>query len=229
MSKVDLKLDWCSHEAAKYAVEKWHYSHCMPAGKTVKVGVWEDGKFTGCVIFSRGANNTLGSPYGLKQTECCELTRIALHNHQVSVTRIVSIAMKKLVKTSPGMRLIISFADPEQSHVGSIYQAGNWAYIGKTNAADEYIVHGKRMHGRSMRSLYGSHIGKDFIHQIKGSSKYRYLYPLDEAMRKQIEPLRKPYPKREHAAEVNGVTSGDQSGKGGSSPTQPLKEVNNGT
>ena len=25
-SKPTLKLDWCSHEAAKYAVEHWHYS-----------------------------------------------------------------------------------------------------------------------------------------------------------------------------------------------------------
>lgn len=26
--------------------------------------------------------------------------------------------------------------------------------------------------------------------------KYKYFYPIDDAMRKQIEPLRKPYPKR---------------------------------
>jgi hypothetical protein len=32
--------------------------------------------------------------------------------------------------------------------------------------------------------------------------KHRYLYPLDDAMRKQIAPLSKPYPKRQHADEV---------------------------
>jgi hypothetical protein len=42
--KVDLKVDFCSYEAAKYAVEHWHYSKTMPAGKTVKIGAWEDDK-----------------------------------------------------------------------------------------------------------------------------------------------------------------------------------------
>ena len=45
MSSVDLKVDWCSYEAAKYAVMHWHYSKTMPAGKTVKLGVWENGRF----------------------------------------------------------------------------------------------------------------------------------------------------------------------------------------
>ena len=31
---------------------------------------------------------------------------------------------------------------------------------------------------------------------LKGSSKHRYLYPLDDAMRQQIQPLSRPYPKR---------------------------------
>lgn len=196
MSKVDLKLDWCSHEAAKFAVEHWHYSRCMPAGKTVKIGAWEDKVFIGVVIFSRGANNTLGRPYGCSQTESCELTRVALKAHKTEVTRILAIAIKMLKRTSPGLRLLLSFADPEHDHKGGIYQGGNWVYTGMTESADEYIVYGKRMHGRSMRSIYGTHVGKDFIRKVDGSSKYRYLYPLDDDMRKQIEPLAKPYPKR---------------------------------
>ena len=108
---VDLRLDWCSYEAAKYAVEHWHYSRSMVAGKSSKVGVWEDGKFIGCVVFSRGANNHLGSPYGLEQTDLCELTRVALTRHVAPVSRIVSIAVRMLRKQSPGLRLIVSFAD----------------------------------------------------------------------------------------------------------------------
>lgn len=193
---MTLKLDWCSHEAAKYAVEHWHYSECMPAGKTIKIGVWEDGKFIGCVIFSRGANSTLGKPYGLTQLESCELTRVALSSHVTPVTRIVSIALKMLKKLCPGIRLVISFADPEQGHIGAIYQAGNWIYVGKTIAADEYVVNGERMHGRSMRAKYGTHIGKSFIKQMKGSSKLRYLMPLDEDMRDQLLTIGKEYLKK---------------------------------
>lgn len=191
-----LKLDWCTFEAAKFAVEHWHYSQCMPAGKLTKIGVWENNKFIGCVLFGRGANNTLGSPYGVSNIECCELVRIALTKHETPVTKIVAIAIKLLKKFSPGIKLIISFADPDQNHHGGIYQGGNWAYIGKSKSADEYIVHGKKMHGRSMRAIYKTHVGKDFIKIVKGSSKHRYAMALDKEILKRIDILKKPYPKR---------------------------------
>jgi len=194
---LSLKLDWCSFEAAKYAVLNWHYSKCMPSGKLTKIGVWENEKFIGCVLFGRGANNTLGSPYGLSQLECCELVRIALNKHQSTVTRIVSIAIKMLRKLSPGIKLIISFSDTEQNHHGGIYQGGNWIYLGDSKPADEYIVHGERMHGRSMRALYGTHIGKDFIKIVKGSIKHRYAMPLDNNLKERIIKLSKKYPKRQ--------------------------------
>ena len=54
-SRPELKIDWCTHEAAKYAVEHWHYSKRMPKSKLAKFGVWEGGKFVGCVIFGVGA------------------------------------------------------------------------------------------------------------------------------------------------------------------------------
>ncbi len=36
---VDLRVDWCSHKAAKYAVTHWHYSRTMPSGKLAKIGL----------------------------------------------------------------------------------------------------------------------------------------------------------------------------------------------
>ena len=53
-SRPELKLDWCTHAAAKYAVEKWHYSKRLPSTftKLNKVGAWENGTFIGAVVFS---------------------------------------------------------------------------------------------------------------------------------------------------------------------------------
>ena len=63
-SRPELKLNWCSHAAAKYAVEHWHYSKRLPNQKLVKIGVWEFGIFRGAVIFGDGANPGLFVPYG---------------------------------------------------------------------------------------------------------------------------------------------------------------------
>ena len=199
MSKVNLKIDWCSYEAAKYAVKHWHYSKCLPVGKLIKVGVWEDGKFIGVVIFGRGANKSLGSQFGLNQTQSCELVRVALNKHITTVSRIIKISLAFVKKFSPGIKLVVSFADKEQNHHGGIYQAGNWIYNGETTAADEYLYMGKKWHGRAFRKSKGSHL--KYIDKglkiVKGSTKHRYLMPLDKDTREILQGMAKPYPKKE--------------------------------
>jgi hypothetical protein len=215
--KVELKIDWATHEAAKYAVENWHYSESMPAGKLVKVGAWENGKFIGVVLFGRGANNNIGKPYRLDQTAACELVRIALTKHITPVSKIAAIAMRFLKANSPGLRLIISYADPLQGHHGGIYQAGNWIYCGTSQAQQKVMHNGKIMHKRTANSLFGT---------IKGMQKspimwkHKYLMPLDNEMRKRILPLSKPYPKR--AGSDTTDTAGFQPAEGGSIPTPAL-------
>lgn len=192
-----LRIDWATHGAAHYACRNWHYSRSIPAGKIVKIGVYEDQQFIGVVLFSRGANSGLGNPYGCAQDACCELTRIALTAHVTPVSRIMTLALKFLKKNSPTLKMIVSYADPEQGHHGGVYQATNWVYTGKTPVAEEYVVNGKRMHGRTMRSQYGTHLGKDFIQVVKGSSKHRYIMVLDDTIRPAVEANRLPYPKRD--------------------------------
>jgi len=226
---MSLRLDWCSHEAAKYAVEHWHYSKCMPIGKLVKVGVWEEGQFIGAVIFGYGNNQYQGSRFGLVQTQVCELLRVALTNHKTTVTKIVSIAIKMLKSANPGLRLIVSYADPEQGHIGAIYQAGNWVFIGTGGSNEAFFdSQGKRIHSRlvgkgGIKNVFGRNIvtyDSDKTEKRKLEPKYKYLMPLDDEMRKQIEPLRKPYPKRGRGEIDNAPQSNEETG--GASPTRPL-------
>lgn len=208
--KVNLKIDYVDIKAAKWACEHWHYSKCVPVGKIVKIGAWEDDRFIGVVLFSYGANNHLGSLYNLNQTECCELTRIALRDHKSFVSEIMIKAIKKLKSFCPNIKLVVSFADPEQNHVGGIYQATNWIYCGQSSPADEYIVNGKRIHGRTLRTLKENKketknlTTKEFAETldpnykiIKGSAKYRYLFPLDKKLKKELLKLALPYPKKQ--------------------------------
>lgn len=198
----DLKIDWCNHEAAKYACENWHYSKCMPVGKISKVGVWENKKYIGCILFSRGAAPNLGKPYNLKQNECVELTRIALTKHKNTVSKFMSVSFKLLKKMSPGLKLIISFADPEENHNGSIYQANNWIYTGKTNGAIFFIVNNKKTHPKTLHSfnvkqnLEGAKLLDKNAKTIYCEGKHRYLMPLNKKIRKQILELALPYPKK---------------------------------
>jgi hypothetical protein len=224
-----LKIDWATHEAAKFAVENWHYSESMPAGKLVKVGAWENGKFIGVVLFGRGAAINIGSPFGLPQTEVCELVRVALRSHATPVSRIMAIALKFLRQANPLMRLVISFADTEQGHHGGIYQANGWIYCGDSSNDRKYKVKGKVYHPKTLHSLYGK--GGQSIPWLRvnidpkaisfvTAGKRKYLMPLDNEMKKQILPLSKPYPKR--ASSETRDTPSDQLGKAGARPSDAL-------
>lgn len=227
MNKTDLRIDWATHDAAKYACTNWHYSGCIPKSKLSKVGVWENGLFVGVVIYGCGATPNLGKPYGLPQNHCIELVRIALNNHQTTVSRIVAIANKWMHRANPNLRLIVSFADTSQGHHGGIYQAGNWIYSGQGNAAKFYMIHGKLTHPRTLGSagltqnINGARKRDPNATVVNVPGKHRYLMPLDNEMRKRILPLAKPYPKRVTSADSG--TSGIQSGGGGAIPTVALQ------
>ena len=230
--KPKLKLDWCSHKAAKYACEHWHYSKCMPVGKLVKIGVWEDDVFIGVVLFGRGASMYLGRSFNLKQNQICELTRIALKGHISNVTKISSIAISMLKNISSKTELIFSFADSRQKHLGIIYQAGNWIYTGKSPSDKQYLINGKWTHPRSVGAKFGTR-KTEFIEKMGfetriGMPKHRYLYPLNKKIRKQIKLLAKPYPKKINA-DAHKRDFSDQEDKGGANPTHPLHlKVSNG-
>lgn len=218
-----LKLDWLSHEAAEAAVVRWHYSKRMPKSKLVKIGVWEHGKFVGVIIFGVGATGDLVKRYGLLPEQGCELVRVALTKHATPVSRMVAIALRMLRAANPGIRLVVSFADPEHGHAGGIYQAGGWTYDGMTASSDEYLYKGKRWQGRSFRNSHKGMERHPDVKIVKGSRKHRYLMPLDAEMRARILPLSKPYPKRV----VSTVASApvNQTGEGGSNPTTTLSHV----
>lgn len=230
-SRPELKLDWCSWAAAKYAVERWHYTKRMPCAG-VKIGVWEDCKFIGAVLFGLGAgNSTRGDSYGLARShEVAELVRVALkHDHKTPVSRIVAIALRMLKSQSPGLRLVISFADEMgQGHLGGIYQAGNWIYAGTFEGDGGFVIHGKIMHSKTVYS-------KGWVQNVEWlrehvdprcekapTKKHRYLMPMDDEIRERIRPLSKPYPKKCAASSVVAAPA-FQAGDGGAEPTAALQ------
>jgi hypothetical protein len=233
---MSLRLDWCSYDAAKYAVENWHYSKRMPSCKMVKVGVWEQERFIGVVLFGYGANHNHGKSFGLKQTHVCELLRVALTKHETPVTRIVSIAIKMLRKLCPGLRLIVSYADSEQGHHGGIYAGGNWLYVGLFEAGEKGTPHwkicGRIMHGRTVGQRWEQNLEwirahvDPYAEKVYPKGKHKYFYPLDAQMKNVLQTLAQEYPKR--ATSIDGDVSRIQREQGSSSLTVALKidEVN---
>lgn len=200
---ANLHLDWCSYKAAEFAVKHWHYSKSMPSGKLIRIGCWENGRYIGCVLYGRGANKSIGSPYGLIQTEVCELVRVALREHQAPTSQILAKSIKMLKRKCPGLRLIVSYADLNQKHLGIIYQATNWIYEGYKPIGGSIVVHGRIRHARTFNSKYGNssiewlrkHVDPK-AHKIHDAGRHKYLMPLDKKIKKRLLSISRPYPKQ---------------------------------
>ncbi len=196
-----LLIERVERDVGVAAVKRWHYSRSMPSADIDVYGVWESDRFVGAVIFGIGATARPGTPYDLESNQLRELCRVALDTHTAPVTQVVAEAIRLLRRDVPDVELIVSFADENQGHLGVIYQAGNWYYAGVA-VGDAVRLHGKLVHPRTLTSTLGSrsipwlraHVDPHAEH-VRTPPKHRYLMPLSRRMKKQLAPLRHPYPK----------------------------------
>ena len=193
-----MRLERASYKATKYACINFHYAKKVPVSQSCFSVFNSSNEWCGVIIYGIGANNGLAKSFGLKNGQVAELLRVALNGKQELTSKAVAISMKLVAKSNPLVKLLVSFADKEQGHKGTIYQATNWIFAGDSDPAEEYLYQGKRWHGRAFRSSFGSHLKyKDKgLKIIMGSSKHRYIYPLDKALNEMCNKLSKPYPKK---------------------------------
>lgn len=215
-----MRLTPATHKAISYACRHFHYSKSVPSTlQGYNVYNCKD-EWCGVVLFSGGANNEIGKPYGLVQGQILELVRVALNGKQEHTSQAVAMSLKQLHHDKPMCRLVVSYADCDQSHLGTIYQATNWVYVGTMleNKHDaSWVIKGKRIHGRNISEYVRNRGGlngmsrEEFIKKYydPNAEKYttkgkrKYLMPMDKAMRKQIKSLAQPYPKNDDWVKID--------------------------
>lgn len=207
-----MRITKATNAAIKYACMTFHYAKAVPVN-TLGYNIYnQHDEWCGVVLYGTGANNKIGAPYGLQQGEVLELVRVALNGKQEATSQAVAMTLKQLRKDVPLCKLVVSYADCDQSHLGTIYQATNWIYVGTSmiNSKDSsWIIKGKRTHGRVISDMIKTKGGLKGLTREQWIKKYvdknavefvtkgkrKYLMPFDKKIRKMIEPLRKPYPK----------------------------------
>lgn len=214
-----MRLEKASAKAIKYAILKWHYSKSVPNVSLAYSVFNAFGEWCGVVCFGVGATNNIARPYGLNQGQVVELLRVALNGKQESTGKAVAISLKILRKDAPNVRLVVSYADTEQGHLGVIYQASNWFYIGSSTDSN-LIVNGIREHRRTLTSRFGTNSAEKLraaghtVSIIKTKPKHKYIFPVDKSLIPMCKSIAKPYPKRVQS--IDGDAPDSQSGDGSS-------------
>ena len=196
-----MKLEIASSKAIKYACMKFHYAKAVPNVQLAFAVFNSKNEWCGVICYGVGATNNIASPYKLKQGEVIELLRMALNGKQESTTKALSISLKLLKKYAPNVKIVVSYADSEQGHFGTIYQATNWIYTGYSTDTN-LIVNGERKHRRTLGSKFGTcssekirALGYD-VEVLKTKPKWKYIYPIKKDVLTMCKSLSKPYPKK---------------------------------
>jgi hypothetical protein len=86
----------------------------------------------------------------LFQGEVLELVRVSLNGRQKVTSEAVTASLRMVRKDARNVKMIVSYADTEQGHLGTIYQATNWKYVGVSKGHAYYVVNGKRLHSKTV-------------------------------------------------------------------------------
>lgn len=198
-----IELRKATPKAIRYACQHFHYSKSVPS---VQYGynVYQDGEWCGVILFGSGATPNIAKPFSLVQGEVLELVRVALNGKQRATSECVAAALKRLHVDAPQVKIIVSFADADQNHYGTIYQATNWIYLGLRDEKDTYfVVNGKKIHRRSIGGMGGvqslqwvrDNMDKNAT-VLKTKGKRKYIFVFNKRLRKEWQKKAMPYPKK---------------------------------
>ena len=149
---------------------------------------------------------------------------MALNGKQESTSKALALSLKLVKKYNPLLQLVISYADCDQEHIGTIYQATNWIYEGlmeQNGDTPKFRVFGKVTHGGTIGRRKGWKKNIDWIRKYKDPNaelvytkgKHKYLFPLTNNVKKLCEKLRQAYPKHAAIAQL-AERQPDQAGDG---------------
>jgi hypothetical protein len=192
-----------SFAVAKVLIVLYHYLHSLPGGTCLAFGVFVDSRLLGTLTLGVGPLNAYRLVEAAIPADCLILTRLWLSDElpKNSESRVLGVVLRSL-KRDTTVKFLVSYADPSQGHLGTIYQATGWTYTGPSQATPLYdIGDGKARHSRSLSHAYGTHSTRHFVQHGVGvklvpqQAKHRYIYFLDPAWRSRLRAPVLPYPK----------------------------------
>ncbi len=168
-SKVrNFKVVPCTRDEIVGFVEHWHYS------KNIN-GIISDYCFKlidnnvmiGVAIFGRLAMANQWKRFGEKESDVIELRRLCCVDKTPKNTESFFIgAMLRWLKKHTKLKTVVSYADMEQNHFGTIYKASNFVCLGEQSGAKVIVWNGKKYHDKSVRTKYNGEL-KPFALEIK--------------------------------------------------------------
>ena len=180
-------------ERVRNFLRRWHYADHVDVQEKETFGLFREGTFlpelVGVCIYTRPAGPSAAQKYYPQDPDkCLELRRLCLIDDtpKNAESFFVSRTLKWLKKNTE-WKFVVSYADPEQGHKGTIYRAANFKYEGVTAPGQSLLVDGNPFHIRTLTMTdrpYGAEINNRYkrgdpgVKIVKTEPKHIYTYQL---------------------------------------------------
>lgn len=149
-------------------IEENHYSKSIN-GLMVShaFGLFFKGELVGAMIYGKLAMANAWKKYGSSAESVIELRRLCLIDDTPKNTESWFIGQSlRWIKRNTGINIIVSYADPNYGHNGTIYKASNFKHVGMTAPGRVIIHNGKKYHDKAIRTKYKGDL-KPFAKRLK--------------------------------------------------------------
>jgi hypothetical protein len=165
-----------------------HYAKRKPSMSYI-FGMYDEDELIGIVSYGKPPSHSLSKGIaGEKYMGIVyELNRLVLkYNRKNEASYLIGQSLKQLVKP----KIIVSFADTSQNHMGIVYQATNFLYTGLSAKRSDWRMYGNNKHSYTICSQYDSkyrNSNPDKFYKIDRPRKHRYIYFVgDKTDKKQL-------------------------------------------
>ena len=178
----DLQISQCGVSEIRDFVETHHYSKSINGVKiSYCFKVEHQGVLVGGVLFG-AMSTTAWKKFSDSEKKVLELRRLVLLDSagKNSESRVIGYCLRHIRKISPQTKIIVSYADPHYNHVGTIYRASNFEYVGLSGKDKGFLDKetGKTYHSRALRTKYKGDY-KPFVKKLREKLSNGELIPID--------------------------------------------------
>jgi len=149
-------------------IETWHYSGSINGCiADYCYALYNGDEMIGAMFFGRMAMANQWKRFSDKPDNVIELRRLCCIDNTPKNTESYFIGKAlKLLKKDWGRGIVVSYADKEYNHSGTIYKASNFKQLEDIAGARVIIYNGKRYHDKTIRTKYKGEL-KPFAAKIK--------------------------------------------------------------
>jgi len=176
----DLNMKELEFQITKEFIVKNHYSHTISSSIKASIGFFYNNKLVTAIVYGHPIGINVGSWLQVPEGSYAELIRVFSVDELPKNTESYCLAksFEFLKKNKPELKYLISYADPTQGHVGYIYQATNWYYVGKQIGMDRiFKIDGKQVHRRTANAAYGTSSVKKLSELLGKRFEVSITYP----------------------------------------------------